>query len=150
MLPRHVNIGKSTYQSDHECINEICIDDSSTSSWSFIAYEVLYIQGDQTLLSSPNLASPYPHHSILPPLCQISILDPHPLNTARMYSLFFCVNASTAIPVPPINFIVDLGNRVARSSDDTARIEHHACDGIIVGVGVVDGAGAEVPYLLFC
>jgi hypothetical protein len=43
--------------------------------------------------------------------------------------------------------IVHFDNVFSSSRDDPPRIEHHAGDAIVVGVGIVDGACPEVPYL---
>lgn len=56
-------------------------------------------------------------------------------------------NTRTAIPVTAIRLVIYLDHIFAGSRDDTARIEHHAGDGLVVSVGVVDGACAEVPNL---
>ena len=52
--------------------------------------------------------------------------------------------------MPPIRLIVHLRHTLAGRSHDTARVEHHTRDWIVVGVGVVDGAGSEVPDLESC
>ena len=49
--------------------------------------------------------------------------------------------------MPAISPVVDLGYDLACRGDDPASVKHHACDGVVVGVGVDDGAGAEVPLL---
>lgn len=109
--------------------------------------------------------SPHTHRPILPPLGKIPILYPHPLHSRRPSSsspLFTGVvpsflllllfgrssnKARAAVPMPAVGLVVDLDDGLARGGDDAARVEHHARDGIVVGVGVVDGAGAEVPDL---
>ncbi len=49
--------------------------------------------------------------------------------------------------MPPIRLVVNLGHALADRSDYPTRVEHHARDRVVVGVGVVDGAGSEVPDL---
>lgn len=49
--------------------------------------------------------------------------------------------------MPPVRLVVDLGRALADRGHDPAGIEHHARDRVVVGVGVVDGAGPEVPDL---
>lgn len=96
------------------------------------------------------LAAPDPHDPILPPLRQIPVFDPHPLHHTDP-AIFFCTIISstcTAIPVPSIRPVVDFRYRLTCRGNDAPRIEHHACDGIFVGVGIDDGACAEIPYLL--
>lgn len=94
----------------------------------------------QTNLLQNRSACPNAHHPILPPLRQIPVLDPHPLHTALPSFI-------PAIPMSPISLIVDLRHGLTDCSDDAPRVEHHARDWIIVGIGVVDGAGSEVPDL---
>ena len=52
--------------------------------------------------------------------------------------------------MPAVRLVVDFGDALADGGDDAAGVEHHARDGAVVGVGVVDGAGAEVPDLCVC
>ena len=52
--------------------------------------------------------------------------------------------------MPPIRLVVNLGYAFARRSHDPAGVEHHARDRVVVGVGVVDGTGSEVPDLGAC
>lgn len=47
----------------------------------------------------------------------------------------------------PISLVVYLRHGLPSRSHDAAGVEHHARDWIVVGVGVVDGAGSEVPDL---
>lgn len=55
--------------------------------------------------------------------------------------------AGSAVPVPAVRLVVDLDDVLARGRHDAAGVEHHAGHGVVVGVGVVDGACAEIPYL---
>lgn len=56
--------------------------------------------------------------------------------------------------MPPIGLVVNLRHALAGRGHDAARVEHHARDWVVVGVGVVDGAGPEIPdlgiVLAFC
>ena len=83
---------------------------------------------------------PDPHHAILPPLGQIPVPNPHSLHAALAVRV-------PAVPVPAVGLVVDFRHALAYGGHDAAGVEHHACDGAVVGVGVVDGAGAEVPDL---
>lgn len=49
--------------------------------------------------------------------------------------------------MPPVRLVVHFRHALADCGDDAAGVEHHARDGVVVGVGVVDGAGSEVPDL---
>jgi hypothetical protein len=49
--------------------------------------------------------------------------------------------------VPSIRLIVHLYHVLACSRNNTTRIEHHASNGVVVGVGVVDRSGTEIPDL---
>ena len=96
------------------------------------------------------LAGPDPHEPILPPLCQIPVLNPHSLNNARpAFTLRDISSTRAAIPVPSICPVVDLRYGLAGCGDNAPRFEHHTRDRVIVGVGIDDGACAEIPYLLF-
>lgn len=46
-----------------------------------------------------------------------------------------------------VHFVVDFYDILACCADDAAGVEHHACDGVVVGECVVDGAGSKIPYL---
>lgn len=94
-----------------------------------------------------HLTRPNPHNPILPPLSQIPILNLHPLHTSWAPPFLLGIHTSAAIPMPAICFIVDFGYGLACCGDDAARVEHHACYWVVISVGIVDGAGAEIPYL---
>lgn len=103
----------------------------------------LYIQ--HTASPPPQLTRPNPHRPVSPPLNQIPILDPHSLNHTLPTLLLH--RTRPTIPMPPISLIIDLDHILACSGHNAARVEHHAGDGVVVGVRVVDGAGAEIPDL---
>lgn len=87
------------------------------------------------------LTRPYPHHPVFPPFSQISILDPHPLNSSWIPTLFFRNDTRPAIPMPPLSLIIHFCHWFAGRCDDAPRVEHHARDRVVIGVGVVNGAG---------
>ena len=49
--------------------------------------------------------------------------------------------------MPPVRLIVYFRHSLAGRGDDATGVKHHARDRVVVGVGVVDGAGSEVPDL---
>lgn len=49
--------------------------------------------------------------------------------------------------MPTVGLVIDFRHALARGGDDAAGVELHAGNGVVVGVGVVDGARAEIPYL---
>lgn len=49
--------------------------------------------------------------------------------------------------MPTIGLIVDLRHVLTCGGDDAPGVKLHRRHGVIVGVGVVDGSGTEVPYL---
>lgn len=59
------------------------------------------------------------------------------------------VGARSAVPVSSICLVVDLDNILASCTDDTTRVEHHAGDGVVIGISVGDGASSEIPDLKF-
>ena len=83
----------------------------------------------------------------------VAVLNPHPFNNARLdvvHAVFNAdVGAYAAVPMAPVGLVVYLDDILAGSRHDVASVEHHAGDGVIIGVGVVDRAGAEVPYLRY-
>lgn len=94
--------------------------------------------------------APYSYNTIFPPFHQIPISDPHPLNSTRSCGIRLKVSSTCAtIPLLPIGSIIHLDDILARGSDDAPCIKVHARHGTVVGEGVVDAAGPEVPYLLF-
>ena len=91
------------------------------------------------------LARPNPHSPVLPPLNKIPILNPHCLDDTPLPLLLN--RARPAVPMPSVSLVVHLDHILARGRDDAAVVEHHARDGVVVGVRVVDGACAEIPDL---
>lgn len=49
--------------------------------------------------------------------------------------------------MPPVRLVVYFRQSLAGRGDDATGVKHHARDRVVVGVGVVDGAGSEVPDL---
>ena len=47
----------------------------------------------------------------------------------------------------PVRLVVYFRHSLAGRGDDATGVKHHARDRVVVGVGVVDGAGSEVPDL---
>lgn len=93
-------------------------------------------------------ARPNPHNTILPTFSHIPILKPQSLHSRRIESLSLSGNPSTTIPMAPIRLVIYFRHGFAGRGGDTAGVKHHACNWVVVGECVVDGAGAEVPYLM--
>lgn len=93
----------------------------------------------------PISTTPHTDHAILPPFDHIPILYPYPLDYARIAD--DAIDPGAAIPLSAVGFIVHFDRGLAGCGDDAAGVEVHAGDGRVVGEGVVDGAGAEVPDL---
>lgn len=55
--------------------------------------------------------------------------------------------SGATVPVSSIGFVVNFNDGVRDGGDDVAGVEHHRCDWGVVGEGVVDAAGTEIPYL---
>lgn len=98
-------------------------------------------------LTSPNANNPIPAA-----LGQIAILDPDPLDNRRTLdrTILIQVCPRPAVPVVAIGLIVHFGDVFSCGRYDASVVEHHACDGVVVGVGVVDGSGSEIPDLGVC
>lgn len=111
--------------------------------------------GDDATLSTrgtsmPFSTSPNAHDTIFPPLGQVAVFYSHPLHNrwSSSFGASFSIDTSATIPMPPIRAIVDFRDAFACRSNDSTRVEHHACDGVVVSVGVDDAAGTKVPYLV--
>lgn len=94
------------------------------------------------------LTCPNTNDSIAAPFSHVAILYSYTLNYGRRSALFCSCNASTAVPLSTFHFIVHLDYVLAGSTDNTSDIEHHAGDGIVVSIGIVDGPGAQIPDLV--
>jgi len=94
------------------------------------------------------LARPHAHRAILAALDKISIFYPDTLNDG-VTCVVRLVNTNTrsATPVAAIGLIVHLDYILTSCRDNAARVEHHACYGVVVRVGIVDGASSEIPDL---
>jgi hypothetical protein len=79
---------------------------------------------------------------------KIAVFYPDAFNHGAPCSVVFVyANARATVPVAAVGLVVDLYNVFASSRNNAARVEHHACDRVVVGVGIVDGASPEVPDL---
>jgi hypothetical protein len=65
----------------------------------------------------------------------------------RRVVIFVYTNARATAPVAAISLIVHLDYRFAGCGNDVARVEHHTCYGVVVGIGIEDGTGPEIPDL---
>jgi len=105
---------------------------------------------DRSTSYTTTSTGPDPHRPRFPSLDQEPILDPNALDDiARRLRLGIYVQRSArpTIPLVPISLIIDLDDALSSSSADPTGVEHHARDGAVVGKGIEDGAGAEVPDL---
>jgi hypothetical protein len=67
----------------------------------------------------------------------------------RSAIVLICADAGTAAPVAAVSLVVDLDNALTCCRDDASRVEHHAGDGVVVGICVVDGTSPKIPDLSF-
>lgn len=88
------------------------------------------------------LACPDTYDTIFAAFSQEAILDSYPHHGRQI------VDAGTAVPMSAIGLVIDLSDILTCCSDDTAGVEHHACNRVIVGISIVNRAGAEIPYLI--
>ena len=87
------------------------------------------------------LACPYTYNAIFAAFSQEAILDSHPHHGREI------IDTGTAVPMPAIDLVIDLSDIFTCCSDDTAGVEHHACNRVIVGISIMNRASAEIPYL---
>ena len=59
-------------------------------------------------------------------------------------------DASATVPLITIGLIVHFNDVLACARDNPPGIEVHTRDRVVVCKGIVDGAGAEIPYLRTC
>jgi hypothetical protein len=103
--------------------------------------------------TEPSSTSPHAQHAISTALNHITIPDTDALDHggggAPPAALLVPLSSNTgaAVPMAAVGLVVDFRVGFARGGHDAARVEHHARDGLVVGVGVEDAASAEVPYL---
>jgi len=94
-----------------------------------------------------------PHTDLTVPASfdQVAILYPHMVNDARLdigHAVFDGqIHAGAKVPVTAICFVVDFDNVFAGCGNNMAGVEHHGRDGGVVGIGVKNGPGAEIPDL---
>jgi hypothetical protein len=67
----------------------------------------------------------------------------------RSAIVLICADAGTAAPVAAVSLVVDLDHTFAGCRNNAARVEHHAGDGVVVGICVVDGTSPKIPDLSF-
>jgi len=84
------------------------------------------------------LTRPDAYHAVLAPFNCVTILDAHPLDYGENTSLIVCTDTRPAVPVPAVRLVVDFDDVFTCGGDNAARVEHHASDRIIVGVGVIN------------
>lgn len=113
---------------------------------------VSYVRLTHQPLDEPNtfdcLTCPYTYNAVPPAFDQITIFYTHMLHDAGILALLG--DACAAAPLSAFNFIVHLDHVFPRGAHYSPSIEHHARDGVVVCVGVEDGACTEIPYLKGC
>jgi hypothetical protein len=67
----------------------------------------------------------------------------------RSVVVLVSAHTRTAAPVAAVGLVVDLDDALAGCGNNAARVEHHAGNGVVVGIGVVDGASPKIPDLCF-
>ena len=64
------------------------------------------------------------------------------LDDGRLPAFLGRRDAGAAVPLAALDLVVDLDDVLAGGAGDAAGVEHHARDGVVVSVGVVDDAGS--------
>jgi hypothetical protein len=91
---------------------------------------------------------PHTHGAVSATFDEVAVLYPHTFyHRMRCLVIFVRTNTRAAIPVAAVGLVVYLDYRLASCRNDAAGIKHHAGDGVVVCVGVVDGASPEIPDL---
>jgi hypothetical protein len=93
------------------------------------------------------LTRPHTNRTVLPTLNQIAILDPDMFND-RVRRSVCLISTGPTVPVPAIRFVVHLDYTLASCRNDAPCVKHHAGDGVVIGVGIRNGASPEVPDLV--
>lgn len=94
------------------------------------------------------LARPHSHCAILAALNKISIFYPDALDDGmRCVVVLIYANTRPTAPVATVSLVIHFHYILARCGDDAACVKHHAGDGVVVGVGIVDRASPEIPDL---
>lgn len=96
-----------------------------------------------------SLASPHANHTVTSSLNEISFLATDTVDNGRWAKtvLFDALNAGTAVPLASVDSVVDLGDVLASSCNDSSVVELHRGDSVVVTKDVRDGAGTEIPNL---
>ena len=84
------------------------------------------------------LTRPDAYHAVLAPFNSVAVLDAHPLDYGENTSLIVRTDTRPAVPVPAVRLVVDFDDVFACGGDNAARVEHHAGNRVIVGIGVIN------------
>lgn len=107
-------------------------------------YKLIY---SNTLMYTTFLACPHSDHAVLAPLNHVAVLDADVLNDGRRLVLFSLRDTSSALPLPRFELVVHFDHVLLSCADNPPVVKRHACDGVVVGVGIKDGASPQIPYL---
>jgi hypothetical protein len=87
------------------------------------------------------LTSPNTDTSVAASFDKISIVNSDSVDNSSIYA------DRATVPMSAVGLVVDLCHSLASSGNNTASIELHACNGIIISKGVENGASPEIPNL---
>jgi hypothetical protein len=91
---------------------------------------------------------PHTHSAVSATFDEVAVLYPYTFyHGMRCLVVFVGSNTRATIPVAAVRLVVYLDYRLAGCRNNAAGIKHHAGDGVVVCVGVVDGASPEIPDL---
>jgi hypothetical protein len=91
---------------------------------------------------------PYTYSTILATFHKIPVFYSHTFNGGSpCVVILVCTDARATVPVTAFGLVVYLDNIFASGGNNAARVEHHTCYRVVVGIGVVDGTSPEIPDL---
>lgn len=98
----------------------------------------------------PRLTRPYADNTIPASLNHVSVPYSYTLNNRRGLASLLCHYTGAAIPLSALHLIIHFYHVLPGRTDYTPGIKHHACDWVLVSIGIVDGTCSEIPYLYEC
>jgi hypothetical protein len=116
---------------------------SSTKRWAIATFSAVLIYNIYK-----SSAGPYAYSTVLATFHKISIFYSHAFNDGSSCAVVLVhTDAGATVPVTALGLVIYLDNVFASGRNNAARVEHHACYRVVVGVGVVDGTSPEIPDL---
>ena len=93
------------------------------------------------------LARPGAYHAVSSAFNKIPILNANLLYRRRCSFSVLSGSPGSSIPMTSVSLVVDFHHILASGRHYVSCVEHHACDGIVVGIGIENSTSTKVPYL---